>query len=208
MEERKAQQGGHCTNPYTYPPQSPSPLALGTPPPPLLPPTGPITSKGSPRVSGKTLDTSSCPQRPPWKALPTTVALENRGLTWKAMSPASVRKLISNLWARSVLRVRSVAGGSRPRPQVRRKVLTCPLQHPHVPVLSGSSLGPGLLHRRLQTAGKAQGTEPHGLQPPPHSKGAVYSGLLVPTQPTAFTSMLLWVGWSRNLTPIVPLLGV
>lgn len=142
-------------------------IGPGTPSPPLLPPTGPITSKGSPRVSGNKLDTSSCPQRPPWKALPITVALENRGLTWKAMSPESVKKLISNLWVRSVLRVRSVAGGSLPWPQEEREALTCPLQYLHVPVLSGSSLGPGPLHRRLRTEGKkTQGTEPHRLQPP------------------------------------------
>lgn len=65
--------------------------------PPGLPAS--ITSKGSPSASGKTLDTSSWPQRPPWKALPTMVALVKRGLTWKAISPVSDRKLISNLGA-------------------------------------------------------------------------------------------------------------
>lgn len=57
----------------------------------------PITSKGSPSTSGKMLDTSSWPQRPPWKAFPTMVTLEKRGLMWKAMSPVSDKKLISNL---------------------------------------------------------------------------------------------------------------
>lgn len=87
------------------------------------------------------------------------------------MSPASVKKLISNLWARGVLRVRSVATGFRPRTREGKEALTCPLQHLHVPGLSGSSPGPGPLHRRLQTEGKIQGIEPHraaaSYLPPP-----------------------------------------
>lgn len=82
------------------------PLPLGPRPPhPMGSPASqgprptPVTSKGSPSTSGKTLDTSSWPQWPPWKVLATMVALENRGLMWKTMSPVSDRKLISNLGA-------------------------------------------------------------------------------------------------------------
>lgn len=168
LVNRLCGKGGHsgpagCTSPCTYPPQSPSSRVLGVPPLPLLPPTGPITSKGSPRVSGNTLDTSSWPHRPPWKALPTTVALENRGLTWKAMSPESVKKLISNLWVESVVRIRSVAGGSQP--QRGRLLLVfssiCMSLHSQAPARGQTPCTEG-----FELKSKHRGQSPRGLQPP------------------------------------------
>lgn len=93
---RKAAGRPRCL--HRYPRARPPGLPQGSLKPTGLPSPAPGTSKGSPSTSGKTPDTSSWPQRPPWKVLPTMVALEKRGLTWKAMSPASDRKLISNLW--------------------------------------------------------------------------------------------------------------
>lgn len=140
-------------------------MVPGVPPLPLLPPTGYITSKGSPKVSGNTLDTSSCPHRPPWKALPTTVALENRGLTWKAMSPASVKKLISNLWVESVVRVRSVTEASLPRPRGGTVLLIFPSIRMSL-YSQAPARGQAPCTEGFELKAKHRGQRPRGLPPP------------------------------------------
>lgn len=137
------------------------------------------------------LDTSSCPHRPPWKALPTTVALENRGLTWKAMSPASVKKLISNLWVESVIRVRSVAGGSRPQ---RGRLLLlfssiCMSLDSQAPARGQTPCTEG-----FELKAKHRGQSPRGLQPPSSPSSVLFiQGHRLPPSPSLYFHVALGV---------------
>lgn len=118
------------------------------------------------------------------------------------MSPESVKKLISNLWAGGECGQGQERGWRVPTLAPEREALTCLLQHLRVPVQSGSSQGPGPLHRRLRTEGKTQGTEPQraatSYLP---SKCAINPGTLVPTKPEASISVLLWGVVGSTLPP-------
>lgn len=111
------------------------------------------------------------------------------------MSPASVKKLISNLWAGSVVRARSGAGGSLPRPQEGGLLL----------IFSSICMS---LYSQAPARGQAPCTEGFELKAKHRgqSKCANYLGTPAPTKPKASTCRSGWGG--SNLTPTASLLGV